>query len=429
MENNFDEDLNSKIKETTDDVISQLERELSNKKENKILSNYSPEDKGQKRKMSYIGFANMVYFIMMVLLCLARLVINFGWLNLDELALEVAFSLFVQVGVFGLVPITLVTKFKNRGLKNTFKNFKFNKISLKHVLLSFALGILVTIFNICVANLFSVLLTLIGYETTSSGLSIDPTFTNFLIVVLYSAVLPAIFEEIAHRGLLLNAYKKYGIGKAMILSGIMFGLMHLNIGQFFYASIVGVLLAVLVVVSESIVPAIIVHFTNNFLNTYFDFAAFNNWPGAGLFDTINAFRQSNSPIFVFLISLIVVMAVVVGIAYILKKFFNERKIYAIRGRIRYKVLEEYYLSNWAKGNETPLLNNDQVDAMIVDMQEDWLQLMKEYSSEHKVEYNIEFLNDTDVESKRATLKQNIFFYGALVLSVLVTIFTLIWGLL
>ena len=145
--------------------------------------------------MSYITFANMVYFIMMILLCVARLVINFGWLNLDELALEVAFSVFVQIGVFGLVPLTLVTKFKKQGISKTFKDFKFNKLSIKHVIMSFALGILVTIFNLCVANLFSALLTLVGYETTSSGLSIDPSLKNFLIVVLYSAVLPAIFEE------------------------------------------------------------------------------------------------------------------------------------------------------------------------------------------------------------------------------------------
>ena len=421
MENNNINETNSNVEE----ISKKMNFETKNDEKN--VKNIENNQKNGK-KMSYITFANMVYFIMMILLCVARLVINFGWLNLDELALEVAFSVFVQIGVFGLVPLTLVTKFKKQGISKTFKDFKFNKLSIKHVIMSFALGILVTIFNLCVANLFSALLTLVGYETTSSGLSIDPSLKNFLIVVLYSAVLPAIFEEIAHRGLLLNAYKKYGIGKAMIVSGLMFGLMHLNIGQFFYASIVGVLLAFIVVVSDSIVPAIIVHFTNNFLNTYFDFASFNNWPGAGIFDAINAFRYNNSPIFVFMVSLIVVMAVVMGIAYILKKFFTERKIIAIRDRLRFKVLEEYYLSNWEKGSETPIINNDQVDLMIMEMQQDWLQLMKEHG-DHKVEFNIEFLNDTELEGKKPTLRQNIFLYGAVVLATLVTIFTFIWGIL
>lgn len=417
-ENNFKSEQDEVDKEVINELLLKSDY-LKNKEKTPIL---------KRRKMNYITFANIVYFSMLILLIVARLVIGFGWLNLGELELEVAFAVFVQIGVFGLFPLTLISKFRGWGLGRTLKEFKFNKLSLKHVLLSFALGVLVTIFNLCVANLFSALLTLVGYETTSSGLSIVPNFNNFLIVVLYSAVLPAIFEEIAHRGLLLNAYKKYGIGKAMIISGLMFGLMHLNISQFFYASIVGVLLAFIVIVSDSIVPAIIVHFTNNFLNTYVDFAAYNNWPGAGLFDTINAFRQNNSPILVFVVSLFMVMAVVVGIAYILKIFFTERKVFAIRERMRYKLIEDYYFSNWSKGNKVPLLDSNQVEIMMLEMQQMWLQLMQENGG-HKTEFNIEFLNDVDVKDKHPTLKQNIFFYGALILGIIITIFTLIWGLL
>lgn len=428
MENGVD-NQNEAIPQN-DAHLMEIRQENQKNEENKQkLEQMNKNLTNPKRKISYIAFVNMIYFFMMVLLCLARLVVTFGWLPLDELALEVAFSSFVQIGVFGLLPITLISKYKNQGYKQTLSEFKFNKISTKHIIMSFSLGVLVMILNLCIASLFSALLALVGYETTSSGMSIDPNFNNFIIVVLYSAVLPAIFEEVAHRGMLLNAYKKYGILRAMLISGLMFGLMHLNIGQFFYASIIGILLAFVVVMSDSIIPAIIVHFTNNFLNTYFDFATYNNWPGAGVFDAINAFRYNNSPIIVFVVSLMVITAVLTGIAYILKKFFTERKVYAIRDRLRMKVLEEYYLSNWAKGNEVPLLNNEQLDDMIIGMQQDWMQLLAELGPREKQEFNIEFLNDTDVEENKPTLKQNIFFYGALVLSILITIFTLIWGLL
>ena len=211
-------------------------------------------------------------------------------------------------------------------------------------------------------------------------------------------------------------------------NGLMFGLMHLNIGQFFYASIIGVLLGLIVMVSESIIPAMIVHFTNNFLNTYFDFASYNNWPGANIFDLINSFRYNNSPIIVFAVSLLIVMVVLIGIIYIIKRLFIERKLVAMRDRLRYKVLQDYYFKNWEQGNETPIINNEQIDAMIMEMQNDWFKLMAEHKDQININ-NMEFLNDVEIDDEKPTLRQKIFFYGALVLAALVTVFTFIWGIL
>ena len=94
------------------------------------------------------------------------------------------------------------------------------------------------------------------------------------------AVLPGIFEEIVHRGILLKGYtKEIGVKRALIYSSILFGLMHLNVGQVFYATIMGLLIGITVIVSGSIFPAMIVHFVNNAINIYLVYAAHNQLVG------------------------------------------------------------------------------------------------------------------------------------------------------
>jgi membrane protease YdiL (CAAX protease family) len=85
-------------------------------------------------------------------------------------------------------------------------------------------------------------------------------------------------EEIAHRGMLFNGLSSLGTKNAIIYSSILFGLMHLNISQFFYAAIIGAILAVLTIASGSIIPAMIVHFLNNFINVVISYVDAKYYP-------------------------------------------------------------------------------------------------------------------------------------------------------
>ena len=149
----------------------------------------------------------------------------------------------------------------------------FKKANYKTVLISIAIGLIVFILNIAVSTFLSYILSLLGYHaSTSSGTAVAPTWGSFFLSLLTVAILPAICEEFTHRGLLLSGYKKLGFKKAVILSALMFGLIHLNVNQFFYATVIGLVLAVVTLYSRSIVPAIIIHFMNNGINVYLEFA-------------------------------------------------------------------------------------------------------------------------------------------------------------
>ena len=84
------------------------------------------------------------------------------------------------------------------------------------------------------------------------------------VAILVIALLPAVFEEAVFRGvffrILENKYSKAGL---IIVTGIMFGLMHLNIFNIFETAVLGMALGVLTLISGSIYPAVIMHFVNN----------------------------------------------------------------------------------------------------------------------------------------------------------------------
>ncbi len=82
----------------------------------------------------------------------------------------------------------------------------------------------------------------------------------FLLVI---ALTPAICEEFTLRGVILSGYKKASINRAAIITGFMFAVLHLNPSQFLYTFALGVILAYLVSVTDSIFSSMICHFIFN----------------------------------------------------------------------------------------------------------------------------------------------------------------------
>ena len=67
-------------------------------------------------------------------------------------------------------------------------------------------------------------------------------FFGFLLSLLSTAVVPSLVEEFACRGIILGALRKYGDGFAVLVSAILFGLMHGNFDQMPFAFMVGLVL-------------------------------------------------------------------------------------------------------------------------------------------------------------------------------------------
>ncbi len=81
---------------------------------------------------------------------------------------------------------------------------------------------------------------------------------------ILAVVLAPIGEEVCLRGIVMNrARKSYGLVGCMVLSGILFGVYHLNPIQGIYAIPTGIFLGFLAYKYKSVVPCMIAHFINN----------------------------------------------------------------------------------------------------------------------------------------------------------------------
>lgn len=95
------------------------------------------------------------------------------------------------------------------------------------------------------------------YLSTLSGWDIPLAFLIF-------AVLPAFFEELVFRGIMLNTTEKsMGTVRAVFVSGFCFAIFHGALEQSIYQFLAGCLFAFVALRSGSILPGILMHFINN----------------------------------------------------------------------------------------------------------------------------------------------------------------------
>ena len=114
----------------------------------------------------------------------------------------------------------------------------------------------------------SLLSTLFSYAGFTSSVEYDTTvdITTIIIRFITIAVLPAIFEELMMRGVVLGELLPYGKGFAIITSGVLFGLMHMNAVQLPFACIAGIAMAFAAVYTGSLLMSMLLHFTNNLIS-------------------------------------------------------------------------------------------------------------------------------------------------------------------
>ena len=128
----------------------------------------------------------------------------------------------------------------------------------------------------------SVIIFMFGYVIISSGIDnlinyffpmpvfLQNTFQSmlgndyFVISLLLVGILPAFLEEMFFRGVVLSAFRiNYSQTKAVLLSALFFGIIHLNPYQFVTAFLIGLIMAYVLIKTNSILPAVYMHLFNN----------------------------------------------------------------------------------------------------------------------------------------------------------------------
>ncbi len=139
-------------------------------------------------------------------------------------------------------------------------------------------GILASIGACMVANIVSgVIVSMFeaaGVDEPQFPDYLEPTLSSLLLNVFVFAVLPALLEEMLFRGYVLRALRPYGDWLAVAVSALLFGLMHGNVAQIPFATVVGVALGWLYVMTDNIWLAVAVHFINNAFSYVMQYCSF-----------------------------------------------------------------------------------------------------------------------------------------------------------
>lgn len=374
-------------------------------------------------KQSKFFKVTLIYFISLVLFVGLRILFQLNtFKNLSEYWQECISSILIQVVLMLFIPFILYSVFFNKEPKETLSEVGFKKIGIKAVLLCFLIGIIAFILNIAVASVFNGIIRSLGYNPSSSGTAEgDTSLAYFFLQVLTVSILPAVCEEFLHRGVLLRGLSKsVRVKSALIISSLLFGLMHLNITQFFYASILGLLIGFVSIVGKSIWPAIIIHFTNNFLNVYLSFAEANSWIGGNFYDAINSFFQNNNFVFAIIVVIVILLVLVFLLFNLILQLLKissfesfKSVLTTIKGNLNNEIIK------YENPNE---IEND------IEYLNDVTPIILENLPVHDNLVDA-FLNDTNKEHEKLVFKDKIFLIASYILGGIITIFTFIWGVL
>jgi len=102
----------------------------------------------------------------------------------------------------------------------------------------------------------------IGLSAISALKELEVLNQPSISMIVYTCIMAPIFEEFIYRGAVLRSLEKYGRKFAILVSAILFGLMHGNFYQIFMAAGVGIILGYLAT-EYSIKLTILLHMCNN----------------------------------------------------------------------------------------------------------------------------------------------------------------------
>ena len=129
---------------------------------------------------------------------------------------------------------------------------------------------------VLVSGTMLVSLVFAGNDSLEEGFTLYNTFVSrsngsfwsSVYLILAYAIIPAICEEIVFRAVLCREYEKYNVICGVIASAVFFALLHFNVYQFPVYFFSGILLAMVMYATGSVLASIIVHLFFNIFGLF-----------------------------------------------------------------------------------------------------------------------------------------------------------------
>jgi len=159
-----------------------------------------------------------------------------------------------------MLPVLMYLKIRNYDFKSVLKLNSFKPV---HILIVFGIMFFGWYVSAFLGILTNYVLTRLVPELPPFPIAPAMDFKDLIMQIMVIGVSAAIAEEIMFRGLILKSYEEAGTIRAVIFSGFLFGMMHLNPQNLLSTSFLGMLIALIVVRTNSIFMGMVAHFINN----------------------------------------------------------------------------------------------------------------------------------------------------------------------
>ena len=230
------------------------------------------EKKNDKKILKTIGalcgFSIVVYFVASTLIGVAIAFLNKYLPKLDFIYDQGlgswAFSSIATVLFIGLPFLATYIILRAKKITGILPmGTTYNKKASTYLVIAF---LPLTLLSTFLINFISLMVqSFMGVDFTSGMEDMAVTSVkDFLFMTLFVAIIPAILEEVAIRGVLLQPLRRFGDGFAIVVSAVIFSLLHGNMVQIPYTVIAGIYFGYVMVATGSLWPSIILHFLNNF---------------------------------------------------------------------------------------------------------------------------------------------------------------------
>ncbi len=170
-----------------------------------------------------------------------------------------------------LIPIIIIKKFDKSPLQTKPKKIDSERSFSKYwffIVFTMGFGFLI---NFIMFYVFEDSV----FQNTDAVLTLPDSTISILLFYVLISIIPAIFEEIVFRGVILPALLPLGKGFSVLVSAFLFGVMHVDPPRIVFAFTFGVLTGVLYLHTKTIWYGVLIHFINNAYATTAIFQSYN----------------------------------------------------------------------------------------------------------------------------------------------------------
>lgn len=180
----------------------------------------------------------------------------------------------------------------------------------KHTLAKMVfIGLGVSVVSYSATAILVVIAAILRINLATSTITTPTSPAAIFLFIINTTIIPAFFEELAFRGVVMQTLRRFGDGFALITSSLLFAIIHANFSQTPNAIIMGLVMGYFTMLTGSLWPAIAIHFINNLSVILLLFATQTMSPPAAL-------------IVQYVLYMVYIIAGVVSLLYLLRRYHN-----------------------------------------------------------------------------------------------------------